>query len=165
MALIQELCRSSFGMFKRSLLPTTYSALWSVISNPLADSVERNAWMWLSDSVRSSVFRFSPFSTWPKVLDIALKESGRGHRFCLLSLSPKRWLLVERWEMQPCRRWFRTALERLIKAHSPLQYISTLSVCEGEREEMHACGAACFLLTCTLLNIIWILHLYKWGKM
>lgn len=56
--------------------------------------------------------------------------------------------------MQPYRRWFHTALERLIKAHSPLQYFSTLSVGEGERGVLRACGAACLLLTCTLLNII-----------
>lgn len=165
MASVQELCKSNFGIFKRLLFPTTYSALPSVISNPLADSVERNAWMWLSDAVRSLVFWFSPFSTWPKMLDFALKELGCGCRFCLLSPSPKRWLLVERWDMQPCRRWFHTSLERVIKAHSTLGYFSTLSVCQGERGVMRACGAACLLLMCTLLNIIWILHLHKWGKM
>lgn len=102
-----------------------------MISNPLADSEKRNRWTWLSDPVKSSVCWFRPFSTWPKVLDFALKESGWGQRFCLLSLSPQRWLLVERWDMQLCRRWSCTA-SRLIKAHSPLQYFSTLSVCEGE---------------------------------
>jgi len=59
--------------------------------------------LWRMNLVVNNCWLSQSFLTWPKMLDFTLKESGHGHRFCLLSLSPERWLLGERCDMQPCR--------------------------------------------------------------